>query len=696
MIDTWHLQTSPVEAPDLGGTHSSADALLKALVEGSTDVIFAKDLQGRYLLYNSEAARGLGRPVEYVIGRDDTQIFPSEVAREIRLRDNEILSQQRTVTFEEHLPTTDGERYFSTTKGPLRDRHGAIIGIFGISRDITDLKRAEEEIRIAALAFDSRDGMVVTDKNAIIQRVNRAFTEVTGYLAEEAIGKTPALLRSGRHDQAFYRKLWESIAREGNWRGQIWNRRKDGSIYPEWLSISAIRDEQGNVTHYFASFSDISDPKEAERRIAELAFYDPLTDLPNRRLFMDRAEQALFSAVRTGQRGALCLLDLDHFKRLNDTRGHDVGDQLLVEVARRLRQAIRQGDTVARLGGDEFVILIDELGRDDLQAAAHAEAVTEKIRHAIERPFHLSGSELHITTSVGLSLFPSPGEGLDDLLKHADLALYAAKESGRNRARFYNPEMQASIDERAQLESGLHRALARKEFALHYQPQVDSGGRLTGVEALIRWMGDGSVSPAHFIPLAEETGLILRIGEWVLETACTQITEWSRSPSTEHLHISVNISPRQFRQPGFESTLQSILARTRANPQRLTLEITEGLVADGIEGIVDTMHNLKRLGVGFSMDDFGTGYSSLSRLKRLPLDELKIDRSFVQDVEHDRDARGIVVAITAMCQSLGLRVIAEGVETQAQRLFLEQQGCHLHQGFLFSPAIPPDQLSRLL
>lgn len=704
MKTTWPSAGQTTSKADEGKPRpQSARGLLQAIVEGSTDAIFAKDLEGRYLLYNSEAARQMGRPAELVIGRDDTELFPPETARSIRLRDSEILSQERTVTFEERLPTTDGERIFSTTKGPMRNEQGQVIGIFGISRDMTEIKKAEEEVRIAALAFDSREGMLVTDARAVIQRVNRAFTEVTGYSAEEAIGRTPAMLRSDRHDQAFYRRLWESIAREGSWRGQIWNRRKDGQIYPEWLSISAIRDQSGEITHYFASFSDISEPKEAERRISELAFYDPLTDLPNRRLFLDRLEQALFASARTERRGALCLLDLDNFKRLNDTRGHDVGDQLLVEVARRLRRCVRQGDTVARLGGDEFVVLIDELGRDDIPAASHAEAVTEKIREALERPFVLSGIEVRITTSIGVSLFPTPAEGMDDLLKHADLALYAAKEAGRNRARFFNPEMQAAIDARTELEAGLHRALANGEFLLHYQPQVATDGRLIGVEALLRWEGrDGAISPGHFVPLAEETGLILPIGDWVLETACRQIAEWSRHPATGHIHVSVNISPRQFRQPDFVTRVQSILNRTTANPRHLVIEVTEGLIADGpggadgMHGIVETMGELKRLGVGLSMDDFGTGYSSLSRLKHVPLDELKIDRSFVQDVVHDPHAEGIVVAIISMCQSLGLRVVAEGVETDAQRRVLESHGCHVHQGFLFSPAVPADHVPGLL
>ena len=571
-------------------------------------------------------------------------------------------------------------------------------GIIVMSEDITDRKLAEEQTRIAAVAFQSRDGMMVTDANSTILQVNQAFTDVTGYSAEETIGKTPAFLKSGRQDAAFYRNMWEALAHEGSWSGEIWNRRKDGGIYPEWLSITGIKNAEGKITHYLGTFSDIRDPKEAERKILELAFYDPLTGLPNRRLLLDRLTHALAASAREGLYGAMLLLDLDHFKTLNDTRGHDVGDQLLVEVSRRLSETLRETDSAARLGGDEFVILLESLNAEQAAAATQAESIAEKIRSAISKPFQLRDILHHATPSIGVTLFHGHGEGTETLFRQADLALYQAKDAGRNSIRFYSPTMQALVDERAQLEDGLRRALDEDEFVLHFQSQVDSFGTVIGAEALLRWQppGQSMIPPADFIPVAEDSGLIMPISAWVLESAAQLLAQWAENPATRSLRLAVNVSARQFHQPGFVEEVKSTLQRNGAPPRQLKLELTESLLLRNISQAIETMQALKEFGVGFAIDDFGIGYSSLAYLKRLPLDQIKIDRSFVSDLPDDPDDRAIVQAIISLAHSLGLHVIAEGVETAAQRDFLSVHGCQAYQGYFFSKPLPLVDFERLL
>jgi diguanylate cyclase (GGDEF)-like protein/PAS domain S-box-containing protein len=565
--------------------------------------------------------------------------------------------------------------------------------------DISLRKEAETQQRIAAIAFESQEGMMITDAGGVILRVNRAFTENTGYLAEEVVGQTPRLLKSGRHDAAFYEAMWESIQRSGIWQGEVWDRRKNGEIYPKWLTISAVRGHDGVVTHYVGTHIDITQRKAAEDQLHKLAFYDSLTQLPNRRLLLDRLGHALAGCVRSQQQGAIMFLDLDNFKTLNDTQGHDVGDCLLIEVAQRLQTLVRNGDTIARLGGDEFVVMLEDLETDGL-VAAQIEGLAEKILAALEHPYRLelntaSGKhntiEYRCTASIGVTLFGAQSENVDELLKQADLAMYQAKEAGRNTIRFYDPDMQATITQRVAREADLREAVHKGQFLLHYQPQlVGEGHRLTGAEALLRWQHPqrGIVSPAEFIPLAEETGLILPLGLWVLQTACAQLASWASQPEMAHLALAVNVSAQQFRQADFVDQVLAVLASTGANPERLKLELTESLLVNNVEDIITKMTMLKAKGVGFSLDDFGTGYSSLSYLKRLPLDQLKIDQSFVRDVLTDPNDAAIAKMIIALAESLGLVVIAEGVEIEAQRHFLSRHGCHAYQGYLFSKPLP--------
>ena len=560
-----------------------------------------------------------------------------------------------------------------------------------VSYSINEEKRAAKaNLRIAATAFESQEGMFVTDAATTILRVNRAFTEITGYAAEDAVGQTPRLLESGRHEAAFYSGMWQTIDRVGAWQGEIWNRRKNGEVYPEWLMITAVKDDAGLTTHYVGTFTDISSRKKAEEEIKNLAFYDPLTGLPNRRLLFDRLKQAVASSNRSMRHGALLFLDLDNFKTLNDTHGHDTGDLLLQQVAQRLAACVRQGDTVARLGGDEFVVMLEDLSENALEAATQAEIVGEKIRSALNQIYHLGQYAHHSTSSIGVTLFADHQGAIDDLLKRADLAMYQAKAAGRNTLRFFDPEMQAVVTTRSVLDVDLREAVRTKQFLLYYQAQVDSAGCPKGVEVLLRWQHPlrGLVSPLEFIPLAEDTGLILPLGHWVLETACAQLAVWAAQPEMEHLTVAVNVSARQFHHPDFVEHVMAVLEQTGVNPKRLKLELTESLLVDDFEGVVARMTALKAKGVGFSLDDFGTGYSSLSYLKRLPLDELKIDQGFVRDILIDSNDSAIAKMIVALAESMGLTVIAEGVENEDQKDFLAGIGCHAYQGYLFCRPMP--------
>lgn len=579
----------------------------------------------------------------------------------------------------------------------------------GGPKDIADLAHAfnrmmfvreehEAALRIAAIAFEIDEGMLVTDKHSMIIRVNQAFTRLTGYSAEEAIGKTPAMLSSGRHNAAFYQHIWDCIRRNHHWQGEIWNQRKNGEIFPEWLNISAVLDPDGAVTNYIGSFIDITQRKQAEDEIHNLAFYDPLSQLPNRRFLLNRLRQAVAVSARNQTGGALLFIDLDNFKTLNDTKGHDIGDLLLIEVAKRLQDCVRDGDTVSRFGGDEFVLLLEGLSEEKAQAAMQARGVGEKVLETLSRPYLLEGSEFHSSSSMGITLFVNYKEKLDELLKQADTAMYEAKKSGRNTLRFFDPLMQEELEVRAQLEVGLREALRKQELRLYYQMQINHTGHILGAEILLRWIHPelGMISPLKFIPLAEDTGLILPIGAWVLEAACRQIKTWESYPHTRDLQLAVNVSGRQFRQPDFVAQVIEILNRTAINPHRLKLELTESIVLDNVEDTIAKMQELKQTGVRFSMDDFGTGYSSLSYLTQLPLDQLKIDQSFVRNIGTKSTDAVIVQTIIGMANNLAMEVIAEGVETQAQCDFLKGAGCMRYQGYLFGKPVPIDQFETNL
>ena len=554
------------------------------------------------------------------------------------------------------------------------------------------------QLRIAATIFESQEGMLVTDADNIILTVNQAFTNITGYTAKEAIGQTPQLLNSGQHDLIFFDSMWESINKTGKWAGEIWNRHQNGEMYLEHLIITAVKDLNGIVTNYVATLTDITLRKQAADEIAHLAYYDPLTQLPNRRLLMDRLSTAMAFSERTGKDGALLFIDLDQFKTLNDTMGHDIGDLLLKQVATRLTDSVRDTDTIARLGGDEYVVMLEDLSENSVEATAQAKIVCEKIATSINQPYLLAGHDYHCTSSIGVAFFKDHNQSLEDILKHADIAMYQAKKAGRDSISFFNPEMQEAINARAAIESELWTALAQQQFKLYYQIQVDSAYCPLGAEVLIRWLHPerGLVPPLKFIPLAEETGLILPIGQWVLETACEQLKIWQQDELTRNLTLSVNVSAKQFFGTDFVAQVESTIKRYDINPKQLKLELTESLLLESIESAVAIMNAFKEIDVRFSLDDFGTGYSSLQYLKRLPLYQLKIDQSFVRDIPTDSSDKAIVRTIIAMAQSMDLEVIAEGVETDSQLSFLVNYGCRHFQGYLFGKPMPIEQFDATL
>lgn len=560
-----------------------------------------------------------------------------------------------------------------------------------IARDITDRQQMQEKLQLAATVFESTaEGVLITDTRQRINAVNRAFSEITGYSEFEALGETPRLLASGIHDSAFYAAMWYQLTAEGHWQGEISNRRKNGEVYPSWLTISAVRNRDKLITHFVAVFADISSLKQAQARLDYQAHHDPLTGLPNRTLFESRLHGALLHSKEAQSLGAILFLDLDRFKHINDSLGHPVGDLLLKSIALRLKESLRDIDTVARLGGDEFIILLP-----GLQHASDAQAVATKLLSSFAAPFQAGEHEFFMSTSIGSALFPTDGADVATLIKNADAAMYRSKAKGRNRVEHYTRDLTAQASERIALEHELRRAIERDEFTLSFQPKLSLlTQRLVGAEALLRWCHPtfGDVPPERFIPLAEENGMILQIGDWVLDKACQQMHEWIQRYDVFG-PLSVNLAGAQLRQPNLVNRIERLLLQYQLQPGCLQLEITENFIMSQTEEALSVLHRLKKLGVQLAIDDFGTGYSSLSYLKRLPLDILKIDQSFVRGLPDDPHDAAIVRAIIALGRSMQLTVIAEGVETFEQQQFLADEGCEQIQGYLVSLPLRADEFS---
>lgn len=677
-----------------------SEARLNGLIEALPDAVFLKDGEGRWQVVNSAGLR-----LFHLIGADWRGKSSPEIADmrpdltkemvECRLSDEAAWQAGRVTRSEEAiLDPSVGERLWEFVKLPMFNPDGGRRSLVVVARDLTEQRRVEENLRLAAQVFEnSGEAIVIMDARSRVVSVNSAFADITGYLADEVLGKTPSVLASDLHDDAFYQRLWTSLRESGYWHGELWSRRRNGEAYPAWLGISTLRGPQGGVSHYVAIFSDISERKAAEARIEFLAHHDPLTDLPNRLLLRDRLERAIAQGERAGSRVALLFIDLDRFKTVNDSLGHPVGDRLLREAAMRLRKCVREMDTVSRQGGDEFLIVLTELRDGD-----DVTRVAESILAAMSEPFSLDGHDVAISCSVGVAVYPEDGQGFDELLKKSDIAMYHAKEAGRNAFRYYTERMNIDALERLDLQNRLRRGLEQDEFVLHYQPVVDlASGRIVGAEALVRWNSpdEGLVMPGRFIAVAEESGLIVPLGDWVLQEGCRQLRRWADA-GHGHLFLAVNLSAIQFRRGSVEESVTRALRAAGADPGSLELELTESILLQGAEHVLASVHHLKDLGVKLSIDDFGTGYSSLAYLKRFAVDKLKIDQSFVQGLPADADNAAIVRAIIQMAKSLNLQVLAEGVEEAAAVAHLRELQCDYVQGYYFGRPVAAGEFGKLI
>ena len=674
--------------------HKSSEERFKAMVKTSLDGFWITDRNGKFLEANDAYCQLIGYSREELL---DMTIYDVETPVQTEATNRHIANiiAVGSDRFETQNRCKNGRILSIEASANYSSTYGGQLYCF--VRDITERIEGEEALRLAGSVFHNmEEGVLVVDSNARIIAVNPAFTAITGYTSDEVLGKNPRLLSSGKHPPEFYKEMWQQLLNKGTWAGEIWDKRKNGELYPKWLTISAVRNERHEIFQYVAIFSDITARKRAEDEIITLAFYDALTQLPNRRLLLDRFRSALSKSARNHLYGAVLFLDMDRFKNLNDTLGHDFGDQLLIEVARRIHAHVREVDTVARFGGDEFVILLEEVSENAEDASQKVALIAEKLRVALSTPYSLKGHEHHSSPSIGVCLYCGNEESVDVLLKHADMAMYQAKEAGRNAVRFFDPVMQHAVETRAALEADLRHAVIDRQLLLFYQLQVGDDHLPLGAEALVRWIHPvrGMVMPAQFIPIAEESSLILDIGYWVLETACLQLAAWAKNSQMCSLTLAVNVSAQQFSQNDFVSTVTALTRLHGVNPARLKLELTESLILNDVADVVAKMRALKDIGVQLAMDDFGTGYSSLSYLKQLPLDQLKIDQSFVRDIAMNNDDAVMIKAIIDMAQNFRMDVIAEGVETEEQLDFLKLNGCMSYQGYLFSKPVPLDEFER--
>ena len=681
---------------------NESELLSRQVLDMAWDGVINLDQRGKVIYWNPEAERIFGYSAEYVHNRDIVElILPAHHHGVIRERMQQFLKagvgKVNHRRFEINALRADGSKVPVEIAVMVLQRYGEYF-FNGFVRDLTEHNKTIEELRISAITFNSQDAIIIADAEHKILRVNQRFIDITGYTLADVIGLEPSLLSSSAQNEQFYRRMWRTIESVGSWEGEIWDRRKNADVFPMFITITAIRDAKSRVTNYVFSFSDITATKRDADAIHKLVFFDPLTRLPNRRALIDKLSETLLSCASSGINAALLFVDLDNFKEINDTLGHQLGDKMLVQTAQRLNDCVRNRDTIARIGGDEFVVILQDLGVSLGVARVKTMIMANKILAALNNPYTLGEHEIHSSASIGATFVSYDETPLQEMLKQADIAMYQAKRSGRNKLCFFDPEMQENITLQARGSNALHSAIQNHEFELYYQLQVDTGHKAVGAEALIRWEHPqlGIVSPVDFIPVAEESGLILPIGLWVLDAACTQLKLWQSTSRTSGLSIAVNISPRQFHQSDFVETVLDAIAKADISPSSLKLELTETLILDDVSATIEKMQRLKQAGVEFALDDFGTGYSSLSYLTQLPLSQLKIDQSFVHNIGIKESDDIIVQTIIGMANSLGIKMIAEGVESEAQRLFLEDLGCPLFQGYLFGKPMPIAEFEQLL
>jgi len=660
----------------------------EALLQASPDLLFELSSDGRYLqVWSHTASDKLVSPRDTLLGkhlRDAMPLAQAQIVEQViveALRDGESFGRQIVLA----LP--DGQHWFELSAARKLSPGGNETCIV-VSRDISQRRRDEEALAMwSKVMAAAHNGILITDGQQRIIQVNPAFSRITGYSLDDVRGQRPSILSSGRHSADFYQRIWHDIDTQGHWQGEIWNRRKDGVVFPEWQSISCVRGEDGQVSHYISVFSDISSQKESEAYIRRLAYYDTLTGLANRALLGDHAAQALAMLHNHGGSLALMFIDLDRFKNINDTLGHSVGDGLLLEVGRRLSGLVRERDTLSRLGGDEFIVLLPETGEDE---AAHW---AEQVLAELGQPYRIAGYDMVVTPSIGIAMAPADGDTLEALLRSADAAMYRAKEEGRNTFRFFASHMQQRTVNRLRLEAELRHAIRHDQLLLHYQPQCTLDGQLVGVEALVRWQHPelGMIPPGEFIPLAEESGLVVPLGTWVMHEAVNQLARW-RASGVMVPQVAVNLSALQFRQPQLVDQVKDCLQQAGVPPACLELELTESVVLKDPDEALALMERLHVLGVRLSIDDFGTGYSSLNYLRRFPVDRLKIDRSFILDLDNDPRGAAIVEAIVSLSRSLGFITIAEGVETAHQLSQLRRLHCDEVQGYYYARPMAAEQL----
>ncbi|PTY36856.1 hypothetical protein BGP77_06105 [Saccharospirillum sp. MSK14-1] len=659
--------------------------MLRATLAAAPDFVFELDAEGRFCELHSRSYDVLYRPREAYLGSTPEAVLPTEAASVIRALIVQPGGTADAVSDQVSLPVNGYWRWFEVTACWRSEPQPGRWLLW--MRDITDQKEALADHQISAIALQTQDAVLITDRERRIIRVNAAFTEITGYREDEVIGRNPSLLSSGIHDESFYQQLWRDIEQEGYWSGELCNRRKNGGLFTERAVIKAVRDGANMVTHYIASFSDITERKAAEAQMQKLAYQDPLTLLANRRLLIERLDNVRQQSRRTRQYAALLYIDLDHFKQLNDAFGHSLGDELLVQVARRMKACSRTSDSLARTGGDEFVVLVGGLPGDLGQAESAVQAYGNKLLAALRRPYDLQGQAYILSASIGATVFRGDEQPVDTLMMSADLAMYASKQAGRDQLCFFEPDMQARLQRRSQLELDLRQALAADQFELHYQARTNLHGRILGYEALLRWRHPrlGLLRPEHFLSLAESSGLIIDIGRWALRQVCEQSRIFADEAA---LPISINVSVRQWLAADFVDQVDAIIALTGADPTVLELEVTEALIGRDLDRSRECMAQLSELGLRFVLDDFGTGCLSLPLLHALPLDRLKIDVSLVEGLEARSSAYTIIKSIIAMARPLGLQVLAEGVETPEQVQILAALGCDQCQGYCFGePAL---------
>lgn len=651
----------------------------RSVIETSGDGFWFTDSRGFLLHTNDVYARLSGYSKEELVGMHISELEAMEKPEETAAHIAKIIETGSDL-FETCHRRKNGEVWdveISTSFSPSSGGR-----FFAFTRDITERKQTQRELRLIAEVFrNTSEGIVITDPQGVIIDVNPAYCDITGYSRDEMIGAKPNKIKSDRHDRAFYTRMWESLIDEGYWVGEIWDRRKNGEVFPKWLSINAVHDEEGGLTHYVGTFSDISVLKGIEKELEYMAYYDPLTSLPNRILFKDRLENEINNCQRQGHRCAVLFLDLDRFKLINDTLGHSTGDELLVEVANRIRGSVRSNDTIARMGGDEFTLLLTQLRSTDSAAM-----VAQNIIKILSQPIRLHGDELRISASIGIAIYPDDGENFTTLTRHADAAMYEAKDKGRGQYHFYSEYMDKTAHEHLMLERDLHHALEENQFFMVFQPQIDATtGQTVQCEALIRWEHPqhGLIPPDRFIPIAEETGLILPIGDWVIREVCRNLRQWQTTHS-DIPKVAINLSARQFSQDDLVDRIMSILDEYQITVDAIEFEITESVAMENAESTMLRLQALHSRGFTIAIDDFGTGYSSLSYLKRFPVHKLKLDRSFVKDIQEDPNDAAISSAVIGMANRLGLEVVAEGVETIGQQDFLLEQGCRIMQGYYYS------------